>query len=720
MKTKFYLQVSIGFWIIAFILIKNIAFGQSLEIVNFNVDGNGEITAGHNCSPPPQNCEDKSHTSIPWVQNGTLWGVTYDYLAGRSYSIRCVSDCGSTRANNSSHLHILGDLSSYMQIDWKNWSRVYTLVETDLYQATAVSSFTYDFGVRILPGGGYNLGDPVILYYQYEILGSGWTDHEAMDEDIMFTNNEFIFNTEEILQNKFNFACPGQVGRGGKQLIKMGSMFVNVGDTLDLDFVSTNSVRIEMPGFSYMWKMKDHATAFISGFLELGFDPMPEIVQYVERIEFSVDIGSDAELSDPNQNGNEVFDPGDAYVMKGPQLASATNGVRNDADFFGYDPYPVPGDISTIVPCGSGEENFAPESYFNINGMAAMEASLLDLTYGAGEESIPYFHDNLIYPANHFLISYADNYAEHWSHDMYGTVPVNSGSTFSNNIFGSTAGADELFAVRLHSKNIPSTPLIVDSLWSEGDIHVNMLPNPDGGFSTDNDVNALAFYPDQYIQGIFYFTVSSQAHYNLTPGSIYQFVTDGVIVEVINCSTHLGLPESTDINAFDFAWVWDSLVTPARYGLAILFSVAAEDWTTAEDESGGLNPGQIYYSFLNGTYDDFSAEPLDENIDAIAVTPISYIAYPPEIIIDFVTEIIETKQEKKGIKIYPNPAKDIIYIKGEDMKTIQLYSLDGRLVIDKIANKDNVEININNLSSGIYYIHVTTNDSKQSKKIIKK
>ena len=58
--------------------------------------------------------------------------------------------------------------------------------------------------------------------------------------------------------------------------------------------------------------------------------------------EFSVDIGSDAEMSDPSIEGNEVFDPGDMYPWFGPKLPPGGNdGVRDDVLAFQTDYWPL-------------------------------------------------------------------------------------------------------------------------------------------------------------------------------------------------------------------------------------------------------------------------------------------------------------------------------------------------------------------------------------------
>ena len=65
------------------------------------------------------------------------------------------------------------------------------------------------------------------------------------------------------------------------------------------------------------------------------------------QMEFSVDIGGDTELSDPNVDGDEGFDPGDVYVWIGPPVTpplvpGGRDGFKDDdaALAIGLDPFP--------------------------------------------------------------------------------------------------------------------------------------------------------------------------------------------------------------------------------------------------------------------------------------------------------------------------------------------------------------------------------------------
>ncbi len=75
--------------------------------------------------------------------------------------------------------------------------------------------------------------------------------------------------------------------------------------------------------------------------------------------------------------------------------------------------------------------------------------------------------------------------------------------------------------------------------------------------------------------------------------------------------------------------------------------------------------------------------------------------------------------EVENIRIYPNPADDKIIIQCHEIENVEIYNTIGMLVVSH-NNGDNV-VNINDLTSGLYFVRVTDKDGNISTvKIIKK
>ena len=57
--------------------------------------------------------------------------------------------------------------------------------------------------------------------------------------------------------------------------------------------------------------------------------------------------------------------------------------------------------------------------------------------------------------------------------------------------------------------------------------------------------------------------------------------------------------------------------------------------------------------------------------------------------------------------IYPNPAKDVLTIKGDNMNQIKVYNALGQIVKNIDCNTNEYEINVNDMNNGIYFINIT-------------
>lgn len=77
----------------------------------------------------------------------------------------------------------------------------------------------------------------------------------------------------------------------------------------------------------------------------------------------------------------------------------------------------------------------------------------------------------------------------------------------------------------------------------------------------------------------------------------------------------------------------------------------------------------------------------------------------------------------EAVSIYPNPATDVLNLKVSDSNTIssvQIVDLNGRQVFTKsFENVSDTQINVNDLSAGMYLINITSGDKSVTKKFLK-
>ena len=78
--------------------------------------------------------------------------------------------------------------------------------------------------------------------------------------------------------------------------------------------------------------------------------------------------------------------------------------------------------------------------------------------------------------------------------------------------------------------------------------------------------------------------------------------------------------------------------------------------------------------------------------------------------------------DNREIRLYPNPVNDFlnISIKGNTSSNYAIYNLTGKLIQEMTMLPASNQINIKSLKSGIYFIHLNTNQKTTIHKIVKK
>lgn len=123
---------------------------------------------------------------------------------------------------------------------------------------------------------------------------------------------------------------------------------------------------------------------------------------------------------------------------------------------------------------------------------------------------------------------------------------------------------------------------------------------------------------------------------------------------------------------------------------------------------GGDPTSPTVYEVLPGQENDFEAEPLNEMI-------------PEGIAYRFTPSTLSIKKyEKNTFNLYPNPVDNEIHISSADHYSYNLsvYNSLGQLIKENTQSTGNMDVS--ELSSGIYFIKIKTVNGLVTKKFIKK
>jgi hypothetical protein len=73
----------------------------------------------------------------------------------------------------------------------------------------------------------------------------------------------------------------------------------------------------------------------------------------------------------------------------------------------------------------------------------------------------------------------------------------------------------------------------------------------------------------------------------------------------------------------------------------------------------------------------------------------------------------------EGVKVYPNPTKDVLHIKSDQQKyQISIFDVNGKQILKKSSNDFITSINTKTYTSGIYFLKIEQNNQIILKKII--
>lgn len=74
--------------------------------------------------------------------------------------------------------------------------------------------------------------------------------------------------------------------------------------------------------------------------------------------------------------------------------------------------------------------------------------------------------------------------------------------------------------------------------------------------------------------------------------------------------------------------------------------------------------------------------------------------------------------DNQSANIYPNPAKDMISVTTQSaVNSFQLHDISGKLLLERLVNKSNFNIDVSSLNSGFYFISLQGNEGRIVRKL---
>jgi Concanavalin A-like lectin/glucanases superfamily/Calx-beta domain/Secretion system C-terminal sorting domain len=199
-------------------------------------------------------------------------------------------------------------------------------------------------------------------------------------------------------------------------------------------------------------------------------------------------------------------------------------------------------------------------------------------------------------------------------------------------------------------------------------------------------------------------------------------------VSIANKSIIEGNSDTTDMKfAVTLNHPYDSIVT-VRYKTANISANAGSDYLAA-NKVLRFSPGQVRKNITIGVLGDVTPE-TNEQFNVILSNPVNTILGSADTALgiirnDDVAFAIASngvdELKNSGVRVSPNPAKDILQISGfnTDKNSIVITDLQGRIMLQQSIGRGSTTVNIAHLSAGIYLLTYTNGGAYKSIKILK-
>ncbi len=127
------------------------------------------------------------------------------------------------------------------------------------------------------------------------------------------------------------------------------------------------------------------------------------------------------------------------------------------------------------------------------------------------------------------------------------------------------------------------------------------------------------------------------------------------------------------------------------------------------------NNGQATFSLYNGNYN------YTVSADGYADTSGTFTVSDADAEVNVVLRSISTfTSDISKIKIYPNPADDLLFVSAPENTEFAIYDLNGRMVLNKVNISGKSVFDISFLPAGIYQIRLNTANGVITQKLIKR
>jgi pimeloyl-ACP methyl ester carboxylesterase len=204
-----------------------------------------------------------------------------------------------------------------------------------------------------------------------------------------------------------------------------------------------------------------------------------------------------------------------------------------------------------------------------------------------------------------------------------------------------------------------------------------------------------------------------------------QFVQNGSVFldsTIVNADeNHDACTEFAILQAYD--WLLNFAYAPPIANGITVVNCTSVDTPNGRASIATTNGNPPYtYQWSNGDTTQL-ATGLSAGTYYVTVKDADLCGYTDSVIIQLIVSTGMQDELLANVKVYPNPAKQLVYISNSDpsdiIKQVEMYDMEGREINTSVANRANTtSLFFGDIAPGVYLIHLKTENAKELRKLI--
>lgn len=279
--------------------------------------------------------------------------------------------------------------------------------------------------------------------------------------------------------------------------------------------------------------------------------------------------------------------------------------------------------------------------------------------------------------------------------------------------------------------NIPTTEWMYDAIaaGSEFTADMNFTLDAEAEYGALYQLFYAALYNSYIINDAFYISVGqSMDGFETGDLSAYNWQYPSIIYkwDVVTENPYEGqyCAKSTSIGHGETSSLYITVEVGSESTMSFYYKVSSEsgwdklffkiDGTEKNNWSGEIDWTQASYTLMPGTHElrwEYTKDVTMSSGEDCAW--IDNVVFPPATIITDVKEVVE----KQNVMVYPNPANDVLNIDlGDEVSDVDIFNSLGQMVRRYENISGEMQINVEDLKSGMYFVKIGTEITKVIKR----